>query len=304
MHDSTASRAQGALDHVRNLANGAPTSVAEVLARARVTVTFHPDRQGQDGRTAAAGLAADGVYRTQFETGTSSGGLDSVLRGARSGWERAMFGGAYDGAAPAERPRYGGLDLLGYPDGACPRFGSTHLRLRPQAQDRCTFSWGDSVAEPTAVGTWDRLDAVLAAAASAGAPELSGHARVGADRVDGDIIEAQVHGGLHLSDVEAVVTDPAYRGTAVEHDLRQACERHGARLEWHAGYTLPVTDLDPEFRGPEPVELARAIGERFGRDVLDPELLGRAAATMAADPQLLKYVWHHLAAFAYPAHGA
>ncbi|WP_420112786.1 DUF3626 domain-containing protein [Pseudactinotalea sp.] len=304
MHRSDTNRAHHAVDHVHSLASSTPTSLADVLARARVTVTFHPDRPGQDGRTAAAGMAADGVYRTQFETGTSSGGLESVLRGARSGWERVMFAGAYDGAAPAERPRYGGLDLLPYPNGACPRFGSTHLRLRSHVLNRCTFSWGDSVTEPSAVGTWDRLGRVLAAAASAGAPEVSGRARVGADRVDGDIIEAQVHGGLHLRDVEAVVTDPAYRGTAVEHDLRHACERFGARLEWHTGYALPAADLDPEFRGPEPIELARAIAERFARDALDPELLGRAAAAMAVDPQHLKYVWHHLAAFGYPAHRA
>lgn len=298
-HRNEASRAHAALDHVRSLASGTAPS-PELLARARVTVAFHPDRPGRDGRAAAAGLAADGVYRTQFETGTSSGGLDHVLRGARSGWERVMFGGAYDGAAPAERPRYGGLDLLPYPDGACPRFGSTHLRLRPDVHERCTFSWGDSVTEPTTVGTWDRLGAVLAAATDA--PELRGRARVGADRVDGDIIEVQIHGGLRMSDVETVVTDPAYRGTAVEHGLQQACERVGAKLEWHAGYTLPAAELDPGFRGPEAVRLALAIAERFDRELLDPELLGRAAGPIAADPtalQHLKYVWHHLAAFGY-----
>lgn len=222
-----------------------------------------------------------------------------------------MFAGAYDGAPPAERPRYGGLDLLPYPDGACPRFGSTHLRLRPKVLTRCTFTWGDSVTEPTAVGTWDRLGAVLAAAKAAGAPELNGHARSGAARLD-NYVEAQIHGGLRMSDIETVVTDPAYRGTAVEHDLAEACERAGTTLEWHAGYELLLAELDPEFRGPEAVQLARVICSRFDREVLDPELLGRAAVAIAADPsawpgdgdvvatlQHLKYVWHHLAAFGY-----
>ena len=309
--------AHAALEHVRRLAAAAaplgPVPAAEATrARARVTVTFHPDRPGRDGRTAAAGLADDGRYRTQFETGTSSGGLDHVMRGARSGWEHVMFGGAYDGVPPADRPRYGGLDLLGYPDGACPRFGSTHLRLRREVLTRCTFSWGDSVTQPTVVGTWDHLDAVLAAAASAGAPELEGRARSGADRIGGDIIEVQIHGGLRMSDVEAVVSDPAYQGTAVEHHLALACERGGATLAWHEGYALPLASLDEQFRGPEPVALARAVCDRFDHDAIDPELLGRAAVAIGADPtgwpgpsevvetlQHLKYVWHHLAAFGY-----
>lgn len=292
--------------------DGAPSPhEAAVRARAALTVTFHPDRRGRDGRTAAEALADDGVYRTQFETGTSSGGLDDVLAGARSRWERALFDGAYDSAAPADRPRYGGLDLLAHPDGACPRFGSTHLRLRRAALARTTFSWGDSVTEPTVVGTWEHLDAVLTAAADDDAPELRGSPRVGAARLDG-YIEAQIHGGLRMSDVEAVVTDPAYRGTAVGEALTRACERHGATLEWHGGYALPPAALEPAFRGPEAVRLARAVCERFERDALDPELLGHAAAAITADPaswpgggdavdalQQLKYVWHHLAAFGY-----
>lgn len=293
-------------------ASAARSPFAEaVKERAVLTVTFHPDRASRDGRTAAEALADDGGYRTQFETGTSSGGLDEVLAGARSGWERAMFDGVYDTAPPALRPRYGGLDLLPYPDGACPRFGSTHLRLRPEVLTRATFSWGDSVTRPTAVGTWEHLDAVLAAAADDGAPELVGRPRTGPARLDG-YVEAQIHGGLHMSDVAAVVTDPAYRGTAVGQHLARACERHGAVLEWHDGYALPIEALDPGFRGPATVRLARLVGDRLGRDVVDPQLLGDAAADITSRPeewdelgevvevlQLLKYIWHHLAAFGY-----
>lgn len=306
------SRVQRALAAVERRAGQAPADAPDrsVLARAVLTVTFHPDRPARDGRTAAEALADDGVYRTQFETGVSSGGLDEVLAGARRRWEQAMFDGAYDDASPAERPRYGGLDLLPHPDGACPRFGSTHLRLRPHVLSRATFSWGDSVLLPTAVGTWDRIEPVLAAAAAADDPELAGRRRPGPERLD-HYVEAQVHGGLHLSDVEAVVTDPSYRGTAVERHLAAACERYGAALRWHDGYALPLDALDEAFRGPEPVRLARTACERLGGDVLDPALLGRAAVSILADPgtwhdegavtalQHLKYLWHHLAAFGY-----
>jgi hypothetical protein len=77
--------------------------------RGVVTLNFHPDRLLGDGRTVAAALLAEGVYRSQFETGISSGGLTAYPGGDRGGWEHAMFGGAYDGAPAAERPKYGGL---------------------------------------------------------------------------------------------------------------------------------------------------------------------------------------------------
>lgn len=57
--------------------------------------------------------------------------------------EHTMFAGADDGAPEAERPRYGGLDLVGRPTGSCPRFGSCHLVARREVLDRTTtFSWG------------------------------------------------------------------------------------------------------------------------------------------------------------------
>src|SRR5690606_24810085 len=169
------SRVQRALAAVGRRGGQGPADAPDrsVLERAVLTVTFHADRPARDGRTAAEALADDGVYRTQFETGVSSGGLDEVLAGARRRLSRA------------------------------------------------TFSWGDSVLLPTAVGTWDRIEPVLAAAAAADAPELAGRRRPGPERLD-HYVEAQVHGGLHLSDVEAVVTDPSYRGTAVERHLAAA----------------------------------------------------------------------------------
>lgn len=117
---------------------------------APVTVNFHPDRPLADGRTVAEHLAADGVYRTQYETGISNGGLG----GDRPVWEQRMFGGGYT------RPVYGGLNLAGHPDGAAPRFGSCHLILLPHVRDRATFSLGDSYTHPELLGTADRFGAI------------------------------------------------------------------------------------------------------------------------------------------------
>ncbi|WP_327414806.1 DUF3626 domain-containing protein [Streptomyces sp. NBC_01233] len=58
-----------ALRHVTALSNGPPVDPA--LA---VTLNFHPDRWSGD-RPILTALAEDGVYRSQFVTGTSNGGL-------------------------------------------------------------------------------------------------------------------------------------------------------------------------------------------------------------------------------------
>ena len=88
--------------------------VAATAAAAPLTINFHPDRLLADGRPVARALLDEGVYRTQFETRISNGGLTAYPGGDRDRWEQALFAGAYQkaGVAPAERPRYGGLNLI------------------------------------------------------------------------------------------------------------------------------------------------------------------------------------------------
>ena len=149
-------------------------------------------------------MARDGVYRSQFETGTSNGGLTAHPGGDRWRWESRIFGGAYDDAEPALRPKYGALDLHRRPYGAAPRFGSAHVRLAAHTLERTTFCFPDSVFEPEHFGT-------ATAFALAELAEAADH-----DLLD-DYVEAHVHGVVALSDdVEALVLDPGYRGTDVE----------------------------------------------------------------------------------------
>lgn len=310
--------AERAIAHVRELALAQRASAATVPAaecerlrrRAVATINFHPDRSAWDGRTSAAAMADDGVYRSQFETGISAGGLDPVVAGARIRWEQTMFAGAYDDAPPADRPRYGGLDLVGHPTGACPRFGSCHLVLRREVLDRATFSWGDSVTAPTVVGVWDVLEPVIAAAVAHRSSDLHGPRR-GADRLDG-YVEAQLHGPVVLlDDVAVLVADPSFRGVQVGADLAALATRHQLDLQWHNGRLDPNV-LDPEFRTATSPVIAVDLHTRLARpgQRLDPELIGRAARDVVANPskwvmygeqgqvlQELKYLWHHLVAF-------
>jgi hypothetical protein len=271
-------------------------AIAAVAARAqgpalprglRVTLHFHPDAPVGPSHAAArtfvlAALGREGRYRSQFETGTSNGGLTAHPGGDRWRWESRIFDGAYDDGPSHERPVYGALDFRGRVYGAAPRFGSAFLRLRAHTLERTTFCFPDSVFEPAHFGTSARMG-LLSLAASAD------H-----DRLD-EYIEAQVHGPVELErDVEALVLDPCYRGTPVE-----ACARAlPCALEWHPGYRLHGGAFErlAEYRGPEVAALGGALAET-GDGWLTPASLGHARRAGAHDPQHLKKVWHCLARF-------
>lgn len=264
----------------RALAHVAARSLGEeVDPTLRVTLNFHPDRLHQ-GVPLLRRLATDGVYRSQFETGTSNGGLTAHPGGDRLRWESRIFGGAYDEAAPHERPKYGALDHRRRPTGGSPRFGSAHLRLRPEVRFRCTFCYPDSVFEPAHFGVATRMALIPLAEADE------------RDRLD-DYIEAHLHGPLRLADdVEGLVLDPCYRGTEVE-ALARALP---CPTEWHSGFRLHVDLLrrHPGYRGPAYVELGLALARD---EHLTPALLGDAARTGKYSAQDLKKVWHYLARF-------
>ncbi|BBA95280.1 hypothetical protein RVR_79 [Actinacidiphila reveromycinica] len=270
--------ARRALRHVEARSAGGP--VDPLL---RVTLNFHPDRAHR-GRHILAGLAADGVYRSQFTTGTGNGGLTAYPGGDRWRWESRIFGGAYDEAPPEHRPVYGALDFRRRTTGGAPRFGSAHFRLTAAAVARTTFCYPDSFCEPSDFGVAGRMALVALAEA---------------DRKDAldDYVEAHVHGPVLLErDVEALVLDACHRGTEVE-ELARALP---CPLEWHAGFRLTVAELRrrPDFRGPRIVELGAriAVGGR-----LDPSVVAAAVARGEHDPQDLKKVWHCLARFGAPA---
>lgn len=248
----------------------------------RLTLNFHPDRLVR-GVPVLEAMARDGVYHSQFVTGTSNGGLTAHPGGDRWRWESRIFDAAYDAAPARERPVYGGLDFRRQVVGAAPRFGSSHFRLTGATLRRATFCYPDSAAEPTAFGVAARMSLIEQAEADE------------RDALD-DYIEAQIHGPVVLArDVEALVLDASYRGTPVE----TAAHRLPCPVLWHPGYRLDVAELrrHPDFRGPEFVELGARVAED-GR--LDPRIIGDAVRTGRHALQDLKKVWHCLARFGAP----
>jgi hypothetical protein len=248
----------------------------------RVTLNFHPDRLSR-GVAILDSLRRDRLYRSQFETGTSNGGRTAYYGGARWSWESRMFGVAYDDAPPSERPKYGSLNFRRRTVGGSPRFGSAHLRLRPETLTRTTFCYPDSFLEPVHFGVAAAMSLIEVAEAD------------DADALD-DYIEAHVHGPVGLdAEVEALVLDPSFRGT----DVEQAANELGVVVEWHAGFRLSCTELvrHPDYRGPEYVALGLQLAVA---GYLDPRIIGDAARAGQFGEQDLKRVWHYVARFGAP----
>ena len=266
-----------ALAFVRARSAGQP-----VDRQARITLHFHPDRDFH-GVGVLESMARDGVYRSQFETGTGNGGLTAYPGGDRWRWESRMFGGAYDAAPTAARPVYGALNFRNRRNGGSPRFGSSFFRLRESVLDRSTFCYPDSSTEPVNFGTADRAGLVGIAAAG------------NLDFLN-DYVEAHVHGGVSLArDAEALVLDPCFRGTHIETIAR----RLPCPVEWHAGFILGIDEVRrrPAFKTPEAVALAERIAVG---GLLDARILGETARAGRHDPQTVKYVWHYIARFGVP----
>jgi len=308
------------------------SALGQIRSHARVALHFHPDRPGPGDRSVAAALLEDGLYRSQFETGISNGGLSAHPGGARHRWETRIFGEAYEKpeVSPAERPKYGALDLMLHADGPSPRFGSCRLILVPEVSHRCTFTYLDSHEDPDEKGTFEAFEDVACALLRDAfvsefalgerdlmPPRLIDHllTQLGKPLADpstrspqrnlNHYIEAQVHGDVALgTDADLLVADPSFAGTETGRLLEALCDRYDIALYWHAGFALDLGDIPSDFRGPTMPSLARRISS--GQHV-DVNMIGEAAMDLRNDPssysdrgthdevlQELKLLWHVL----------
>jgi hypothetical protein len=246
-----------------------------------ITINFHPDRQTADGQSVLCALAKDGCIRSQFETGTSNGGLSAFVGGDRWNWESRAFSGLYDNAQPSDRPKYGALNYQQHGAGASPRFGSSFFKLKSSVLDRTTFCYPESWVGPKAFAYAGYVQHLIDLA---DADEL--------DVLD-SYIEAHIHGDLVVrTDVESIVLDPCFQGTSIE---AAACQL-GCKVEWHNGFMAQVSKLEkyPEYRGEKYVQLACEIARE---GVITPEIIGEAVNRKLYNEQDLKKVWHYLARF-------
>lgn len=281
----------------------------------RATIHFHPDRLSFDGRAVIHSLLEDGVYKSQFETKISNGGLTAFPGGDRDCWEERMFSAAYhfpERAPDSERPKYGALDIFRHIDGPAPRFGSCYFRLKASVLTRSTFTWGDSYSNPTDFGTIDRLEPVLAGLLEA---VSSGKATLGVPDLDpnrlvthltstsspalstshrgrslDEYIEVQIHGPISLHhDIEGLFCDGSFKGTRIGELLEQLANCNSFPLFWIGSVQISLNRFEmvpTSFRGPQMHLLARRLGLTFQSDAIKAELIGRAAVTVVKEPQI------------------
>jgi hypothetical protein len=288
-----------------------------VRQHARIVLHFHPDRFAGKSTNVAESLLVEGVYRNQFETGLSSGSPTAFPGGERDNWERKLFGGAYhtQGVLASERPKYGSLELVRFPDGPAPRFGSCYFVLRDVTSwTSLTFMGSEDPHSTDRVGTFATPHSVMASllaeienggmaapawppfrAPTLGVPGITVSRFYGLlnrlsenrpspslgepGRVLDTGVEAQIHGPVILDrHVETLVADPAFAGTRVGQTLNEVANKYGFELQGHCGFRLSVRDVPDDFRGPEMPRLAQHIAGVGG--MLDAAVIGRAAASL------------------------
>lgn len=292
-----------------NLLDAAMTAMRD---GARIGLHFHPERLTRDGVTAAEGLLRTGLYTNQFVAGLSSGSPSAFRGGARDLWEDRLFGGAYHRASVTSqgRPKYGALDVMHYPDGPAPRFGSCFFLLRPDVAKHSTFTFGGSHEDCALdrTGTLDVMEPVIAPllsqlesgngafaitdlsvkdcltrmARTFSMPFPDPAARPLGRALD-SFIEVQVHGELRLrEDVERLIVDPAFRNHPTGEILARISRKFGIPLSWHPGYWMRVSEVPDIFRD-YPV---RPLAERIAGDgVLDAANIGAAANSVILDAE-------------------
>jgi len=246
-----------------------------------VTLNFHPDHILASGESLLEALLREDLWKSQFETGSSNGGLSAYPGGERWQWEHRAFSGCYDHVPPSERPKYAALNFLKRPWGASPRFGSACFHLRCEVLERCSFCYPDSYFSPEHFAVQQRVGPLIRLAETDTCDEL--------DRY----IEAHIHGTLSLSrDVERLSLDPAFRGSEIEEQAR----RLPVKLDWHPGFKLSTEGIESLnfYRGEEVV----ALGLQLAQDAyLDPSLLRHTGLQSEEQVQTMKKLWHLIARF-------
>jgi len=315
-------------------------ALEKLRSHGRVVLAFHPERSTRTARSVAEGLLAEGVYRSQFETGLSSGSTTGFPGGERDEWERQLFGGAYHGpdVHASDRPKYGALFLVAHPDGPCPRFGSCYFVLRPEVSRRCSFTLlgSQEASAPQQTGTIDRPEPWIAplarhldrVPAPLGVEGLSLSALIGGmsrelpilpDKKSADrygraldtFVEAQIHGPIRLSaDVESLVVDSSFHGTPVAETLRDLSSTYAIPVRWHPGFTLRADEFPETFRGFP----TRCIADRVAVEgIVDAPRLGAGQNEFIQNPEswpelgswsdgltAFRRVWHFLVLYGRP----
>jgi len=194
-------------------------------------------------------VLADGEVKTQHETGDSGGMLDPEVRADQ---ERNMF------AAEGTRPVYGYvMSKPGASYGSQSAYGDVALVLKRDVVDRTTMTVGDSLfrgdRSPAPIPLREVSSASparITVATTENRPGMGGRW----SRELPSYFEAQIHGGVKLSDIDHLEISTGYESQIIQ--LAKLANAHGLKL-----ITTNVHRRDYEVEGV--VSFHRHDGEDF-----------------------------------------
>ncbi|GAA0180945.1 DUF3626 domain-containing protein [Clostridium sediminicola] len=278
-----------------------------------VTINFHPDRISNRGTLIIEEILKEGMYYSQFKTGTTSGSKTAYTGGERDLWERELFGGHYHCKETNHdrRVKYGSLNIMNYKDGASPRFGSCYFKLNRNILDRCTFTFGDSYLKPKSTGTKDSFYSIMRTMldeiiqrkrffnsngynlikaikylSEMNENNLSTQYGSIGKALD-DYIEVQIHGDINLkNDIECFVLDESFKGTEILQYILKISKEFDINVEWISARKVFVNDIPDEFRGPIIKPFAKKILEELQTsfNYIDANTIGRASRLIERNP--------------------
>lgn len=152
----------------------------------------------------------DGRFKTQYETRTSGGTLSSSLPHRRN-MEYATLGVPRE-TPDDQRPIYGAIDVGGHGfsiDDHGTYYGEIQVVLKDSVRDHTTFSIGDSLAESQSLHVSSVNDPKAESLFLYGLDPLRTDYS-SEDFTRGAYVEAQIHGGVSVSDIEEVIYPSSY----------------------------------------------------------------------------------------------
>lgn len=173
-------------------------------------------------------------HKTRWTGGSSKG---STCQSSRSGWETNMFDGFFNGKNHL-RPAYGHVSLFANPHlmKSANHYGPISVVLKPAAAHRTTMTNGDSASAPKGRDAVNKVfyaankDHIFTALMSN--HTLRESVRKGSEPGWAEYLEAQVHGGVTIKDVDYVVFDSEQKRRFGHYykEAKEAFEAHGIKV--------------------------------------------------------------------------
>jgi len=278
--------------------------ICKIFNLRRITINFHPDLIMKNGNTTLEGLLDEGLYHNQFITEISSGHLSFQRDRNRDSWEGKIFGEEI--ALPSyKKPKYGGLNIFNYLDGASPKYGSCYLELTVDIVKRCTFMIADTNGTMNRKGTNDSfyvlfftlIIEIIKTGKLFGKSyssllnffkeiDVNGEKiELGANILDYGL-EAQIFGAIDLRrDVERIYIDESYKETRICSVANELARRYDIRIEWIPMRKAPTEAMLCQCGSDALVDLINATRMQMPSDCIDAMTLGEMRRILILNPE-------------------